>query len=130
MRPVAPLIGAALLSTGCVHAPAVDDGLGKSPGCHPLGQVRVRVGPGQLDVDARLESELRRLAERARDAVHRPQELDGEVVGDHRAVEAPAASEQVGQKVGVRGDGHPVDLGVRVHDAAHPAVAHGHLERR
>ena len=107
----------------------VDEGLGQIAGCHPRGQAREGVGAGELHVDAGLEGDLRGFARRARDAVHRSEEVHREVVRHHRAVETPATPQQVGEQLARGGHGHAVDLGVGVHDGAHPAIADGHLER-
>ena len=62
--------------------------------------------------------------------VHAVEEGDREVVGDHDAVEAPLAPQDVGEVARRPGDRLAVDLGVRVHDRPRPAVADRHLERR
>lgn len=51
MRPLAPLIGAALLSAGCVHVPAVDDGLGVAERNDRLEAIADWDLSGQLVVD-------------------------------------------------------------------------------
>ena len=90
----------------------------------------VRLGARQLDVDSGGQGEPCRISRVLGDRVHGVQEQDGEVVSDHDPLEAPRVAEQLRQIGGRRGDRHPVDLRVGVHDAARPAVAHGHLERR
>jgi hypothetical protein len=110
---------------------AVDERLVHLPAADPLDERReVRVTRGELDVDAGLERERRGLATVGGDAVHDLEERDREVVRDDRAVEAEPVAEQVGEQLAVRRDGHPVDLGVRVHHAPGTAVAQRHLERR
>ena len=51
MRPLAPLIGAALLLTGCAHIPAVDDGLGAVERNSRLAAIADWNLSGQLIVD-------------------------------------------------------------------------------
>ena len=110
---------------------AIDEGFVHLARLHPFAQrSAVRLGARQLDVDSRGQGEPCRIARVLGDRVHRVQEQDGEVVRDHDPLEAPRVAEQLRQVAGRRGDRHPVDLGVGVHDAARPAVAHGHLERR
>ena len=84
----------------------------------------------QLDVDAGLERGARGLGPGARGAVQQVQERDREVVGDDRAGEAPLLAQQLGEQAAVSGARHAVEVGVGVHDAARPALADGHLERR
>ena len=55
--------------------------------------------------------------------------IDGEVVGDDDAVEAPRAAQDPLEQIVVRGARHPVELVVAVHHRREPSGADGRLER-
>jgi hypothetical protein len=103
-------------------------------GVHLAGGDRAREGFAvavdgrQLDVDAGAEGERGRVGRSGRHAVQRLQEGDREVVGDHRAGEAPRRPQQVGEQAVIGRHGHAVEVGVGVHHRT-GAGADRHLER-
>ena len=84
----------------------------------------------ELDVDARLEGERARLADRAGHPVHDLRERDRPVVRDHDALEPPLVAQHARQQPRVRRDRQPVDVAVGVHHRARAALPDRHLERR
>ncbi len=108
---------------------AVHEGLAHPAIAHRLSQgPQIGVARGQLHVHAGGQGERGRLGQVRGDVVEHVQERHAEVVGHHHAVKAPFAAQQVGEQAGVRGDGHAVDLRIRVHDRPHAAVLDRHLE--
>ena len=83
----------------------------------------------KLDVDPGAEGHDGRLGLAAGEAVVRGELIDGEVVGDDGAVEAPRASQDPGEQVLVGGARHAVELVVAVHHRRQPCGADGRLER-
>ena len=63
------------------------------------------------------------------EAVVRSELIDGEVVGDDDAVEAPRAAQDPVEQLLVRGARHPVELVVAVHHRRQPSESDGRLER-
>ena len=84
---------------------------------------------GKLDVDTGAQGQDGRLGLAAGEAVVRGELIDGEVVGDDDAVEAPRASQDPVEQVLVRGARHAVELVVAVHHRRQPSGADGRLER-
>ena len=115
------------------HAPraAIDELLRHRAGPHQLRErLAVVAGVRELDVDARLQRQRARLADRAGDPVHDLHERDRPVVRDDDALEAPLVAQHAGQQRRVGRDRQPVDVAVGVHDRARAALPHRHLERR
>ncbi len=109
----------------------VDQRLGQVAPADPFHQAGAEAdGVGQLHVHAGLESQRARLVGVGGDVVHRGEEGDGPVVGDHGALEAPLVAEQVGEQPAVGPGRHAVHVGVGVHHRPGAGQGDRHLERR
>jgi hypothetical protein len=88
----------------------------------------VAVARRELDVDAGLESLQGRILDVDGEAMVVRELSDGEVVGDHAAVEPPFVTEERREQLAVGGAGHSVDLVVGVHHRLHAGEPDGSLE--
>jgi hypothetical protein len=97
---------------------------------HGLAQLRRAIVGGQLDVEAGVEGQRRRLGAVEREIVVLVQQADADVVGDDQAVEAPLLPEHLGQQA-ARGMARlVVDVVVGGHHGSRMRLLHRHLERQ
>ncbi len=110
-------------------ATAVSTSQGRSAVGQPLAQrLAVTHQGGQLDVDPGLQGQAGGLGLIGGDVMVAEQILDGEIVGDQRALEANLAAQQVTEQLARRPAGDAVQLVVAVHDRRQPGFIDGRLE--
>ncbi len=95
-----------------------------------LGQQRIGLRVGGLEVDGRVERADRRVAEIVEQLVPRHQLADREIVAEHHALEAPFLAQHVVEQPAIGMARDAVDLVVRGHHRHHRQLGHGALERR